>query len=58
MSAEDIDKMDSHDINKLYMRYEARLGASMTNIFGQAVIQMYSTVVGQFLPMQHKVNLS
>ena len=51
MSAEDIDKIDSQDIYKLYMRYVAQLGSNMAKTQGQTVIQLHATVFGQFLPI-------
>ena len=51
VSAEDIDNMKPQEINKLYTRYEARLGASMTKTLGQAAIQLYATFAGRFLPI-------
>ena len=36
----DIDKMPSEEINKLYCRYEARLGASMTKTLGNSFISL------------------
>ena len=51
VSAEDIDNMKPQEINKLYTRYEARLGASMTKTLGQAAIQLYATMAGRFLPI-------
>ena len=51
VSAEDVDNMDSQEINRLYTRYEARLGSCMTKTLGQTAIQLYSTIAGKFLPI-------
>ena len=51
VSAEEIDNMDSQEINRLYTRYEARLGSCMTKTLGQTAIQLYSTIAGKFLPI-------
>ena len=37
----DIDTMTAEQINKLYCRYEARLGASMTKTLGNSFINLY-----------------
>ncbi|CAC5399949.1 unnamed protein product [Mytilus coruscus] len=37
----DIDKMTTEQINKLYCKYEARLGASMTKTLGNSFINLY-----------------
>jgi hypothetical protein len=37
----DIDLMTSEKINKLYCKYEARLGASMTKTLGNSFINLY-----------------
>ena len=39
VKAEDIDSMSPQEIDKLYTRYESRLGASMTATLGQSAIQ-------------------
>ncbi|CAC5369810.1 unnamed protein product [Mytilus coruscus] len=43
----DIDKMTTEQINKLYCKYEARLGASMTKTLGNSFINLY--VMGESL---------
>ena len=43
----DIDEMSSEQINKLYCRYEARLGASMTKTLGNSFINLYVIGVGK-----------
>ena len=51
LAADSIDAMAAEDIEKLYTRYEARLGAMMTKTLGQAAIQLYASVVGSVLPI-------
>lgn len=51
LSADQIDTLGDDEIGKLYTRYEARLGAAMTNTLGQAAIQLYSVVASRFLPI-------
>ena len=43
--------MSPQDLDKLYIRYESRLGASMTATLGQSAIQLCTTLVGNFLPI-------
>ena len=45
-----IDSLDKDEVEKLYTRYEARLGVAMTKTLGQATLQLYSGVVSMFLP--------
>lgn len=51
VTVEQIDGMVDDEVEKLYTRYEARLGAAMTKTLGAAALQLYSTVVGKFLPI-------
>ena len=44
----DIDNMTPEQINKLYCRYEARLGASMTKTLGNAFINLYVMGVSRY----------
>ncbi|CAG2243493.1 unnamed protein product [Mytilus edulis] len=44
----DIDKMTTEQINKLYCKYEARLGASMTKTLGNSFINLYVMGVSKF----------
>jgi len=44
----DIDSMSNEEINKLYCRYEARLGASMTKTLGNSFINLYAMGVSRF----------
>lgn len=51
LTADQIDSMGDAETEKLYARYEARLGAVMTKTLGQAALQLYSGVAGMFLPI-------
>ena len=51
LTVEQIESLDEDEVEKLYTRYEARLGAAMTKTLGQAALQLYSGVVSMFLPI-------
>ena len=44
----DIDTMTPEQINKLYCRYEARLGASMTKTLGNSFINLYVMGISKY----------
>ncbi|CAC5387585.1 unnamed protein product [Mytilus coruscus] len=44
----DIDKMTPEQIDKLYCKYEARLGASMTKTLGNSFINLYVMGVSKY----------
>ena len=44
----DIDTMKKEQLNKLYRRYEARLGASMTKTLGNSFINLYVMGVSKY----------
>ena len=44
----DIDGMTPQEVDKLYCRYEARLGASMTKTLGNSFINLYVIGVSKF----------
>ena len=44
----DLEKMDDHQVSKLYCRYEARLGASMTKTLGNSLINLYVLGVSKY----------
>ena len=46
-----IEELDDSEIERLYARYEARLGAAMTKTLGSAALQLYAGVVSMFLPI-------
>ena len=46
-----IEELDDSEIERLYARYEARLGAAMTKTLGPAALQPYAGMVSMFLPM-------
>jgi hypothetical protein len=51
MSADQIEDLSPDGVEKLYARYEARLGASMTKTIGSAAIQLYCIAAGGVLPI-------
>ena len=51
LTASHIEEIDDSEIQKLYARYEARLGAAMTKTLGSAALQLYAGVVSMFLPI-------
>ena len=50
-TANQIDALDSTEIEKLYARYEARLGAVMTKTLGSAALQLYAGLASMFAPI-------
>ena len=44
----DIDEMTPQEVDKLYCRYEARLGASMTKTLGNSFINLYVMGVSKY----------
>ncbi|MCU7846331.1 MAG: hypothetical protein KZQ93_21050 [Candidatus Thiodiazotropha sp. (ex Monitilora ramsayi)] len=50
-TVDQIDALDDAEIEKLYARYEARLGAAMTKTLGSAALQLYAGVASMFLPI-------
>lgn len=51
MTADQVDEMMDDEVEKLYARYEAKLGAAMTNTLGSAALQLYAAAVSTFLPI-------
>ena len=51
LNAEQIEAMPADQVDRLYTRYEARLGATMTKTLGQAAIQLYAAAAGRVLPI-------
>jgi hypothetical protein len=49
LSMSDIDTMTPEQINKLYCRYEARLGASMTKTLGNSFINLYVMGISKYV---------
>ena len=56
-TADQIDALDNTEIEKLYARYEARLGAAMTKTLGSAALQLYAGVAAMFLPIENQSGL-
>ena len=50
-TASHIEELDDSEIERLYARYEARLGAAMTKTLWSAALQLYAGVVAMFLPI-------
>ena len=51
LTSDQIDSLDDDEVEQLYARYEAKLGAIMTKTLGQAALQLYSGLAGMFLPI-------
>ena len=51
LSVDQVDNMNDEEVEKLYSRYEAQLGAAMTKTLGAAVLQLYTSVASLFLPI-------
>ena len=51
LTASHIEELDDSEIERLYARYEARLGAAITKTLGSAALQLYAGVVSMFLPI-------
>lgn len=53
----DIDSMSSEEVNKLFCRYEARLGASMTKTLANSMINLYALGVSKVFPVANPPQL-
>ena len=51
LTASHIEELDDSEIERLYTRYEARLGAAMTKTLRSAALQLYVGLVSMFLPI-------
>ena len=51
LTASHMAELDDSEIERLYARYEVRLGAAMTKTQGSAALQLYARVVSMFLPI-------
>jgi len=56
-TVEQIDKASDKEIEKLYVRYESRLGALMTRTLRAAALQLYATLAETVLPIENKTAL-
>ena len=54
LTADKVDVMDEDWIEKLHVRYEARLGTAMTKTLGEAPLKLYAKAAGMFLPIPTK----
>ena len=57
-TADQIDALDDTEIEKMYARYEARLGAAMTKTLESAALQLYAVIVAMFLPIENQPGLN
>ena len=55
--ADQIDALDNSEIEKLYARYETRLGAAMKKTLGSAALQLYAGVAAMFLRIENQPRL-
>lgn len=51
VTMQQLDEMKMSEVEKLYHRYEMRLGSDMTKTIGSAALQMYTLAAGTFLPI-------
>jgi len=51
MTPECVDAMIDADVEELYARYEARLGAAMSKSLGSSLLRMYASVASMLLPL-------
>ena len=56
-TADQIDALDDGKVERMYARYEARLGAAMTKTLGSAALQLYAGLVSMFLPIENQPGL-
>ena len=56
-TADQIDTLDNTKIDKMYARYEPRLGAAMTKTLGSAALQLYAGVAAMFFPIENQPGL-
>ena len=57
ISSIDLDNMSTEEINKLYCRYEARLGACMTKTLGNTIINLGVMFGSKFVKFDSEVKL-
>jgi hypothetical protein len=51
LTADQVDDLADEEVDKMYVRYEARLGAAMTKTLGTAALQLYVATASRFLPI-------
>lgn len=51
LSVDQVDNMEEEEVEKLYGRYKARLGAAITKTLGSAALQLYTSVASMLLPI-------
>lgn len=57
-SIDKIGGMTNAEIDKLYIRYEARLGSLITKNLGNTLIQLYSTAVSKYFSIDDQSSLT
>lgn len=53
-----IDELSDDEVEQLYSRYEARLGATMTRTLGSSALRLYTMLASTFLPIPHEKQAS
>ncbi len=56
LTADEVDNMVDNDVERLYARYEAKLGAAMTKTLGTAALQFYAAAASMFYPYNQKID--
>ena len=51
LSVDQIEGLSDDEVERHYARYEARLGAAMTQTLGRAALQLYTTLASMVLPI-------
>ena len=51
ISVDKIEGFSNGEVEKLYARYESRLGATMTRTLGQSILHLYARAAGHCLPI-------
>ena len=51
ISVDKIEGLSNGEVEKLYARYESRLGATMTKTLGQSICSLYALAAGRYLPI-------
>ena len=56
LTSEQIEALSPEEVERLYSRYEAKLGAMMTKCIGHGAIKMYAGLAVRFLPIPEENN--
>ena len=57
LTVEQIDTMSDGEIERLYSRYQSRLGAAMTKTLGVSLVKLYCSAASTWLPIDDKEEL-